>query len=86
MRYAQIDTNSICVAVSDLKGEITASNMVPIADDANPLGKKWENDMWNDVAAPLPFTATSAPLMTRRVQKLLKQGKTNAALQLINKE
>jgi hypothetical protein len=36
--------------------------------------------------APLPFTASAKSLIDRRIQKLLKQGKTNAALQLINKE
>jgi hypothetical protein len=37
-------------------------------------------------APPLPFTATSAPLINRRAIKLLKQGKTNAALRLLNKD
>jgi hypothetical protein len=55
MRYAQINTNSICIAVSNLKGEVTAAHMIPIADDANPIGKKWENGTWNDVATPITY-------------------------------
>ena len=55
MRYAQTNTDNICVAVSDLNGEVTAANMIQIADDAFPIGKKWENGTWNDVAAPTVY-------------------------------
>ena len=61
MKYAQIDENNICTVVSDLKGEVTAAHMIPIADDASPIGKKWENSAWVDGPAP----ATSYKILTK---------------------
>ena len=72
MRYAQIDTDSICVSVSDLKGEITADNMIPIADDAFPIGKKWESSTWVDGPAP----AASYKILTKlqAIERLMVDG------------
>ena len=61
MRYAQINTDNICTSVSDLKGEVTAAHMIPIADDAFPIGKKWENGAWVDGPAP----AASYKILTK---------------------
>ena len=69
MRYAQIDDNGICVAVSDLAGEVTAPNMIRIADDAFPLGKQWDGITWNDVAKPTIYKA----LTKLQAMALLKQ-------------
>jgi hypothetical protein len=55
MRYAQINTDNICTVVSNLKGEVTAAHMIPIADDENPIGKKWENGAWADVVSPTVY-------------------------------
>ena len=55
MKYAQINADGICEVVSDLKGEVTAAHMIQIADDAFPIGKKWENGAWNDVAVPTVY-------------------------------
>jgi len=52
MIYAQINADGICEAVSDLKDKVNAAHMIPIADNENPIGKKWENGIWNNVAAP----------------------------------
>lgn len=61
MRYAQINADNICEAISDLKGEVTAAHMIPIADDENPIGKKWENGAWVDGPAP----AASYKILTK---------------------
>ena len=40
MRYAQIDSNSICFAESFLSGEVNEEDMILLADDEpSPLGK-----------------------------------------------
>lgn len=47
-RYAQIDENNICVAVSQLSGEVNAGNLIPISWE-NPLGMRYENGTWVEV-------------------------------------
>ena len=49
-RYAQIDSNSLCIAVSDLSGEVEAPHMIPIGD-GDFLGKSWLDGEW---VAPVP--------------------------------
>ena len=55
MRYAQINTDGVCVGTSNLNGEVTAAHMIAIADDISPIGKKWENGVWNDAAPPTVY-------------------------------
>lgn len=51
--YAQIDENNICIGISDLSGEVNGPDMIKI-DNYNEalLGKKYNNDSWEDVAQP----------------------------------
>lgn len=56
-RYAQIDATGICVAVSDLAGEVNAAHMIEVADDAQPMGQKWTGKAW---AAPAAKTKAEA--------------------------
>ena len=72
MRYAQINTDNICVSVSDLKGEVTAPHMIAIADDAFPIGKKWQNSTWVDGPAP----AASYKILTKlqAIERLMVDG------------
>lgn len=46
MRYAQIDSSGMCVAVSDLSGEVDSPNMIIIGDEEDPIGMRWENGYW----------------------------------------
>jgi hypothetical protein len=47
--YAQIDENSICIAVTQAAGEIDLPNMIPIAFlDESLLGKLWQDGQWMD--------------------------------------
>ena len=83
MRYAQTNTDNICVAVSDLNGEVTAANMIQIADDAFPIGKKWENGTWNDVAAPTVYKILTK---LQAIQVLMTEGGMTPAELVIARE
>ena len=55
MVYAQINDENICMAVSNLSGEVSADNLIPLeVFDASILGKKWTGDGWEDVPQPEP--------------------------------
>lgn len=50
MFYAQIDSEGLCVGVSDLKGEADAPGMIEIdAYSEDYLGKRYEAGSWVDV-------------------------------------
>ena len=49
-RYAQINEAGLCIAVSDLSGEVEAPHMIPIGD-GDFLGKSWIDGEW---VAPVP--------------------------------
>ena len=50
MRYAQINSNNICIADSFLSGEVTAADMIPLSEqDTSPLGKRYHNGVWEEV-------------------------------------
>ena len=53
MRYAQIDAQGICIGVSDLKGEVTAANLIAIQPDENPIGQQWDGEVWVPYAPPI---------------------------------
>jgi hypothetical protein len=58
MRYAQLNNNNICVAVSDLTGEVDAPHMIPIGITENPIGYTWDNGEW---IAPPPSPGEDDP-------------------------
>ncbi len=47
-RYAQINEEGLVVSDSRLSGEVKADNMIPISDDFDLTGKKYENGKWVD--------------------------------------
>lgn len=49
MRYAQIDSNAICIGVSDLSGPVDAPHMIAIGAQEFPLGRKRVGNAWQDV-------------------------------------
>lgn len=45
--YAQINSNNVCYAVTQTKGEITQSDMIRIDTlDESKLGKTWTGSEW----------------------------------------
>lgn len=69
MVYAQINDENICIAVSNLSGEVSADNLIPLeVFDTSILGKKYNNGVWEDVPQPEPEPEekqpTNADLMT----------------------
>jgi hypothetical protein len=74
MRYAQIDSNGVCVVVSDLSGEVNAPHMIPIADDENPIGMKWENGEWVELPPVEPEPQLSSPILYAAAQVSVQDG------------
>lgn len=50
-RYAQLDPANICMAVSELSGEVDAPHMVLLADELTEdvIGHRYENGQWVEV-------------------------------------
>lgn len=55
-RYAQIDANGVASAVSDLTGEVSAPNMIPIVPGDEVLGMQWTGVAWEAVPPPVANT------------------------------
>lgn len=50
--YAQINESGICVARSELSGDVESADMIPVAaDDYAMLGMRWNGGSWEAVAA-----------------------------------
>ena len=72
--YAQIDESSICIAVSDLSGPVTAANMLRLETyDISLLGKKYNNGVWEDMPQPEP-----EPTQLDRIEEQIKVSYTEA--------
>lgn len=54
MKYAQINSDNICMGVSDLSGEIDSPNMVPLVEEEgeNVVGWTWSGTTWINPPAP----------------------------------
>ena len=60
--YAQIDTQNICVCISQLAGKIDAENMIPIDSmDGDLIGKRYNKGIWEDVLQPEPTPLPLSP-------------------------
>jgi hypothetical protein len=58
--YAQVNEENICVAVSELAGDMSKySNLLRIESfDSSLLGKKWNGTDWEEVPQPEPLSST----------------------------
>ena len=86
MVYAQINDENICIAVSNLSGEVSADNLIPLeVFDASILSKKWTGDGWEDVPQPQPVEPqpTNAELMAE-IKKSQQDVIDEYTLQLVN--
>jgi len=55
--YAQIDSNGICIAISQLSGEVNSPFMIKLETyDSSLLGNKYENGVWIEMPKPEPST------------------------------
>lgn len=59
--YAQINEENICIAVSELSGDMSEySNLLKIESfDTSLMGKKWNGTDWEEVAQPEPEEPTA---------------------------
>ncbi|WP_313525267.1 hypothetical protein [Anaerotignum sp.] len=59
---AQIDTQNICVCISQLAGKIDVGNMIPIDSmDGDLIGKRYNKGIWEDVLQPEPIPLPLSP-------------------------
>ena len=67
MIYAQLDSNNVCIGLSQLSGEVQAENMLQIEYyDTTLIGKKYENGVWVELP-PVP-TPTPTPTEEEIIQ------------------
>ena len=86
--YAQLNTDSIVVAVTQAAGIIDLSNMIEVSEfDANLIGKKYENNVF--VEGPvviLPSIITKLALLNRMTNPefigIINAAKTDAEVEL----
>ena len=72
MRYAQIDSNSICFAESFLSGEVNAEDMILLADnEPSPLGKRYVNGIWEEVdKEEMPQLPSDSEIIMQSISEL----------------
>lgn len=74
MYYAQIDHSGICIAVSQLAGEVEAEHMIEIDSyDEKLLGKRWNGTAWEDVPRPDPEPTEPVETTDQRLARLEEQ-------------
>lgn len=62
MFYAQLDSNKICVCISQLGGEVQVENMIKIDKyDTSFLGKKYNDGLWEEVLQNIPDSIKVEP-------------------------
>lgn len=74
-KYAQIDSDNICFAVSYLSGEVIADDMIRLSEEDEPLDKKYNNGIWEEVPKPEPEPTepekTQLDIIKENTEKLL---------------
>lgn len=69
MIYAQLDSNDICIGISQLSGEVQKDNMLQIKEyDVTILGKKYENGNWIELPKPPVEPTPKEPTNTEVLQ------------------
>lgn len=88
--YAQLDENNICIAVSQLSGEINQVNMIRLDNyDDSVLCKKYNNGVWEEVPQvpvepqPTEQEIIQAELMLNQAQILANQQSQDEVLATI---
>lgn len=66
IRYAEINSNGVCFAVSDFSRPVSKPTLIRVNGSPEEyLGKKWNGDEWEAVEpAPKPVSYTETELMT----------------------
>lgn len=74
MFYAQLNNDNICVAVSQLSGKVSHSNMIRLSTfDTTIMGKKYNDGIWEDVDVEEEESAAISDAEVTRAQILLNQ-------------
>lgn len=89
-KYAQIDSNNICLAVSYLSGEVIADNMIRLLEADEPLGKKYNNGTWEELppqpapeAEPTENEIIQAEMLLNQAQIIATQQEQDEVLAAI---
>ena len=66
IRYAEIDNNNVCYAVSDMTKPINKPALIRVTGSPTDyLGKKWNGNDWETVESdPDPVSYAASELMT----------------------
>lgn len=65
-RYAQVDTNGVCFAVSELASAINSWDLIPLPGlDSSVIGKRWNGAGWDAVAETDTWDVTKLAFMDR---------------------
>lgn len=79
-RYAQLDASNVAMGYSDLTGEVDAPHMIPIGDDDNFTGWRYENGQWIEPEPVAPGPEHVSDISDRQFfQALAIRGETTEA-------
>lgn len=82
-RYAQVNENGIVVSDSYLSGEVTAENMIAVAEDFDLTNKKYVDSDWVEYTPePIAETPTEQELINAEI--LLNQATQDTRLTAID--
>ena len=68
MRYAQLNSEGVCIGVSDLSGEVSSPHMIPIGNGDDYVGWRYENGNWIEPDPFIPQEAQSEPILYAAAQ------------------
>lgn len=54
-RYAQINDDGLCVAVSDLRDEHDEANLILLGENENRMGQVWSGSAWSTPTPPVVY-------------------------------
>ncbi len=74
MIYAQLNKENICIGISELSGEIEEDSMILLESyDISILGKKYNNENWEEIKKELPEETEPEPTnrdIMKRIENL----------------
>ena len=81
-KYAQIDNDNICFAVSYLSEEVIADDMIRLSEEDEPLGKKYNNGTWEELP-PRPQSEPEPTQLDRIEANTRNLMSSNSALDVL---
>ena len=70
MRYAQLNQDGLCVAVSNLSAPIERADIIPLEPGEDRLGQTWDGEGWEPAPEPDPTDVLCAEVDAERDRRL----------------